>query len=309
MEEKALLSSERFNVYPTPPYDFDLSCSVFEFEKPMPELYESRVWRRALRLNSDKLIPVALRSLGTIEEPKIEIQCFSSVSEEEKSELAAKLDWMFSFSEDLTDLYAFMERDPILKDVKKKLYGLKAGSMGATVFESVVKTILQQQISLRVSFWMTNRLVTKFGENVKANGRVYYDFPTANALAEASLEETRQCGLSLRKSEYIKGIAEKVVKGEFDPEGLKKLSNEEVIEELKEFRGLGKWSAELVLCTGLKRKDVIPADDLGVRRTISKFYFNDKNISGDEVRKLTEKWGALKRDIIFYLICMERSTK
>jgi len=300
---------ERFLVSPKPPYDFDLSCVVFGFEKPMPDVYESGVWRRALRLESGKLIPVALWSLGAIEEPKIETQCFSVVSEEERSELAAKLDWMFSFSYDLTALYAFMEGDPILKDVKEKLYGLKAGSMGATVFESIVKTILQQQISLRVSFWMTNRLVTKFGENVKVNGRVYYDFPTASALAEASLKEMRQCGLSWRKSEYIKGVAEKVVNDKFDPEGLKKLSNEEVIKELKRFRGLGKWSAELVLCTGLKRKDVIPADDLGVRRTVSKFYFKGKNISGDEVRKLTEKWGAFKRGIIFYLICVERSRK
>lgn len=307
--KKGASSSERFCVYPKPPYDFDLSCSVFGFEKPMPDLYERGVWRRALRLNSGRLIPVALRSLGTVEQPKIEIHCFSAVSEEEKSELAAKLDWMFSFSEDLTALYAFMERKSILKDVKEKLCGLKAGSMGATVFENIVKTILQQQISLRVSFWMTNWLVTRFGENVKVNGRVYYDFPTANSLAEASLEEMRQCGLSWRKSEYIKGIAEKVVNGEFDPEGLKKLSNEEVIEELKKFRGLGRWSAELVLCTGLKRKDVIPADDLGVRRTVSKFYFNRKNVSGDEVRKLTEKWGAFKRDIIFYLICVGRSRK
>ena len=309
MKKEALFSSERFHVYPKPPYDFDLSCSVFRFEKPMPDLYEREVWRRALRLNSGKLIPVALRSLGTAEKPKIEIQCFPAVSETEKSELASKLDWMFSFSEDLTSLYAFMERDSILKEVKKKLYGLKAGSMGATVFESIIKTILQQQISLRVSFWMTNRLVTRFGENVKVNGRVYYDFPTASALAEAGLEEMRQCGLSWRKSEYIKGIAEKVVNGDFDPEGLKKLSNEEVIEELKRFRGLGRWSAELVLCTGLKRKDVIPADDLGVRRTVSKFYFNGKNISGDDVRRLTEKWGAFKRNVIFYLICVGRSRK
>jgi DNA-3-methyladenine glycosylase II len=292
-----------------PPYDFGLSCSVFGFEKPMPDLYENGVWRRALRLKSGRLIPVALRALGTVKEPKIEIQCFSPVSEEERSELAAKLDWMFSFSDSLTVLYAFMERDMILKDVKEKLCGLKAGSMGAMVFESIVKTILQQQISLRVSFWMTNRLVIKFGENVNVDGRVYYDFPTANALAEALLGEMRQCGLSLRKSEYIKGISKKVVDGEFDPEGLKKLSNEEVIEELKTFRGLGKWSAELVLCTGLKRKDVIPADDLGVRRTISKFYFDGKNILGDEVRKLTEKWGPFKRDITFYLICIERSMK
>jgi len=73
--------SERFLVYPKPPYDFDLSCVVFGFEKPMPDVYEGGVWRRALKLKSGKLIPVALRSLGTVEEPKIKIQCFSAVTQ------------------------------------------------------------------------------------------------------------------------------------------------------------------------------------------------------------------------------------
>ena len=273
----------------------------------MPDLYESGVWRRALKLDSSRLIPAALRSLGTVEEPKIEVKCFYAVSEEEKSELAAKLDWMFSFSEDLTALYAFMDTDPLLRGVKERLYGLKAESMGATVFESIVKAILQQQISLRVSFWMTNSLVTKFGEHVKVNRLVYYDFPTPSTLAKASLEQIRKCGLSWRKAEYIKGIAEQVVNGEFDPEGLKKLSNEEVMEELKRFRGVGTWTVELVLCTGLKRNDVIPADDLGVKRTVSKFYSDGRNLSGDEVRELTEKWGAFKKHIIYYLICAGKS--
>ncbi len=301
------MSSKRFLVYPNPPYDFDLSCVVFGFEKPMPDVYEGGVWRRALRLDSCRLIPVALRSLGTVEEPKIEAKCSSTVSEQEKSELAAKLDWMFSFSEDLKALYAFMDMDPILRDVKERLYGLKAGSMGATVFESIVKAILQQQISLRVSFWMTNSLVTKFGEHVEVNGLVYYDFPTPSTLAKASLEQIRRCGLSWRKAEYIKGIAEKVVNGEFDTEGLKKLSNEGVMEALKRFRGVGTWTAELVLCTGLKRNDVIPADDLGVRRTVSKFYSDGRNVSGGEVRELTEKWGVFKKQIIYYLLCSGRS--
>jgi len=305
--KKGASSSERFCVYPKPPYNFNLSCAVFGFEKPMPDLYEGGVWRRALRLDSERLIPVALQSRGTVNKPKIEIRCFSAVSEGEKSELRAKLDWMFSFSEDLTALYAFMEKDPILKDVKKRLYGLKAGSMGATVFESIVKAILQQQISLRVSFWMTNSLVTKFGENLEVNGILYHDFPTAETLAKASSTEIRQCGLSWRKAEYIKGIAEKVANGEFDPEALKKRTNEEVIEELKRFRGIGRWTAELVLCTGLKRNDVIPADDLGVRRTVSKFYSDGRNLPGDEVRELTEKWGVFKKNIVYYLICAERS--
>ncbi|KPV64843.1 MAG: 3-methyl-adenine DNA glycosylase II [Candidatus Bathyarchaeota archaeon BA1] len=186
-----------------------------------------------------------------------------------------------------------MDEDPVLKDVKKRLYGLKAGSMGATIFESIVKAIIQQQISLQASFWMISSLVTRFGEHKEINKVFYYDFPTASTLAASGPEEIRRCGLSWRKAEYIKGVAEKVVDGEFDPEGLKKRSNEEVIEELRKFKGIGRWTSELILCAGLKRKDVIPADDLGVRRAVSVFYFDGRSLPGDEVRKFVEKWGRI----------------
>jgi len=300
------LSPKCFHIYPKPPYDFELNCSVFGYEKPMPEVFEEGVWRRAIRLDSGKLIPVALRSLGTIEEPKIEAKYFRTVSEQERQELSRNLDWIFSFSQDLTALYAFMDKDPVLRDVKRRFYGLKAGSIGATVFESIIKSIIQQQISIRVAFSITNKIVTRFGEQTEAEDIVYYDFPTAKRLAEATLEEIRQCGLSWRKAEYIKGIADQAADAEFDPEGLRSLSNEQVAETLKKFRGVGTWTAEMVLSAGLKRNACIPAGDLGVRRTFSRFYSDDEILSETEVRSIAEEWREFTKDIVYYISCTER---
>ena len=100
------LSAQIFHIYPKPPYDFELNFSIFGFDKPMPEVFEDGVWRRAIRLDSGKLIPVALQSLGTIEEPKIEAKTFQTITEQEKEELEKKLDELFSFSQDLTALYS-----------------------------------------------------------------------------------------------------------------------------------------------------------------------------------------------------------
>jgi DNA-3-methyladenine glycosylase II len=300
------LSPKCFRIYPKPPFDFELNCRVFGYEKPIPEVFEEGVWGRAILLDSGKLIPVELRSLGTIEEPKIEAKYFQTISKQEKEELAGKLDWMFSFSQDLTALYAFMDKDPVLRDLKLKFYGLKAGSIGATVFESIIKSIIQQQISIRVAFSITNTMVTRFGEQIEAEDTIYYEFPTAKRLAQATLEEIRQCGLSWRKAEYIKGIATKTVDVEFDPESLRSLSNEEVIETLKKFRGVGTWTAEMVLSAGLKRNACIPAGDLGVRRTISRFYSDDVILSETEVRRIAEEWREFTKDIVYYISCTER---
>ena len=300
------LSAQIFHIYPKPPYDFELNFSIFGFDKPMPEVFEDGVWRRAIRLDSGKLIPVALQSLGTIEEPKIEAKTFQTITEQEKEELEKKLDELFSFSQDLTGLYEFMHKDPVLRDLKQKLYGLKAGSMGATVFESIIKTIIQQQISIRVAFSITNKMVTTFGETVETENSIFYDFPTPKRLAEATLEEIRQCGVSWKKAEYIKGIANKTAEGEFDPESLKLLSNEQVAETLKKFRGVGTWTAEMVLAAGLKRDATVPAGDVGVRRTFSRFYSDDSILSEDEVRRIAEEWREFTKDIVFYISCIER---
>jgi DNA-3-methyladenine glycosylase II len=273
----------------------------------MPEVYEEGGWRRAIRLGSGRLIPVILRSLGTVKEPKIEIKSSQTATEQEEKELKKKLDSLFFFGQDLTSLYAFMNKDPVLRDLKHKFYGLKAGSIGTTVFESIIKSIIQQQISIRVAFSITNRMVTRFGENVEAGGVIYYDFPTAKRLTEVALEDIRQCGLSWRKAEYIKGIAKKAAAGEFDSESLRSLSNEQVAEILKRFRGVGTWTAEMVLSAGLKRSASIPAGDLGVRRTFSRFYSDDERIlSESEVRGIAEKWREFTKDIVYYISCIER---
>jgi DNA-3-methyladenine glycosylase II len=301
-----VLSPKCFHIYPKPPFDFELNCRVFGYEKPMPEVFEDGVWRRAIRLESGRLIPVALRSLGTVEEPKIEANYFQTISEQERQKLSRNLDWIFSFSQDLTSLYVFMDKDAVLRGLKLKFYGLKAGSIGATVFESIIKSIIQQQISIGVAFSITNKMVTRFGEKVEAGGVIYYDFPTAKRLAEAALEEIRQCGLSWRKAEYIKGIAVETVDGEFDPEGLMSLSNERVAETLKRFRGVGTWTAEMVLSAGLKRNACVPAGDLGVRRTFSRFYSDERILSETEVRRIAEEWREFTKDIVYYISCTER---
>jgi len=299
-----MLPPQTFHIYPKPPYDFDLSCRLFSYEKPMPEVYEEGRWRRAIRLGSGRLVPVELRSIGTVEEPKIEAKTCQATTEKE---LEKKLDELFSFSQDLTSLYAFMTKNHVLRDLKQRFYGLKAGSIGTTVFESIIKSIIQQQISIRVAFSITNRMVTRFGEKTEAEGVIYCDFPTAKRLAEATLEEIRQCGVSWRKAEYIKGIAHKVADGEFDSEALRLLSNEQVAETLKRFRGVGTWTAEMVLAAGLKRNATVPAGDLGVRRTFSRFYSDDERIlSETEVREIAEGWREFTKDIVYYITCIER---
>jgi len=149
---------------------------------------------------------------------------------------------------------------------------------------------------------MTGALVKRFGERVEIDGELYYDFPSPQALANADENELRKCGLSRQKSRYIKEFALKVVNG-YDLEKIGEMNNEEAIEELMKFRGIGRWTAELILITTLGRMDLCVPDDLGARKAVSHFYFDGKLQSGDVVRKFTERWGEFRGWVIYYLIC------
>jgi DNA-3-methyladenine glycosylase II len=205
---------------------------------------------------------------------------------------------------DLEGLYHFMEKDIKLRRIKERLYGLKPANY-ATVFEGVVKTIIQQQISLIGSMHITTRLILKFGEKVKVEEEMFYEFPSPEALVEASLTELKECGLSRQKATYIKEFSKNIVGDGFDSEEVIKLSVPDAIEKLTQIKGVGLWTAELVIVTCTDHKEVLPAGDLGVRRAISNFTSRDL-MKEEEIRKFTEKWEEFKALISYYLICNER---
>ena len=245
---------------------------------------------------------MAVTSTGTVEKPKLRVDAFSKLNTKEKEDLSNKITGIFRLKDDLKALYDFMEQDKVLRRVKNELYGLRPPGIGASIFEGAVRIIIQQQISLQVAYVMTGALVKRFGERVEIDGELYYDFPSPQALANAEENELRKCGLSRQKSRYIKEFALKVVNG-YDLEKIGEMNNEEAIEELMKFRGIGRWTAELILITMLGRMDLCVPDDLGARKAVSHFYFDGKLQSGDVIRKFTERWGEFRGWVIYYLIC------
>ena len=71
-------------------------------------------------------------------------------------------------------------------------------------------------------------------------------------------------------------------------------STEEIIEELCEFRGVGLWTAEMTVMRSMPRYEVFPADDVGIRRCISAYYFGGRRISSQEAESAAERWGAYR---------------
>jgi len=288
-------------IKPKAPYNIRLHFENYTHKEPQPHQYKNGVWWRALRLRNNRLVPVEVILNKNIHKPQLKANIFVDTSKEENDEIIDQIKHIFNTNYDLKSLYTFMDKDLILKRIKNNHYGLIPAAF-PSIYEAVIAVIIQQQISLQVAWHMIALLIKKFGDYVKADNKKFWAFPTPSKLANAKISELRKCKLSERKAQYIKDFSKAVASGEFNSESLRKCSHQEIINRLTQFRGLGRWTSEMVIVTSISLDDMNPAGDLGARKAISHFYNNDKLMSEEEVRALTDKWGKYKGIITYYCI-------
>jgi len=153
-------------------------------------------------------------------------------------------------------------RDPVLRTIIKR-----AGPCSIRPyhrhFEILARSIISQQLSTRVADVIGDRL-----KRLSSPAR----FPTAPAIIAIDSTVLRAAGLSNQKVSYLKDLAERTSSGAVDLKKLKRLTDEEIIEELVSIKGIGVWTAQMFLIFSLGRLNVLPSGDLGVRKAIAQLY-------------------------------------
>jgi len=289
-----------------PPFDFELSAKIFSDGDEQIRKYQDGKYWQVIRIN-DKLILIVIKSLGTVDKPEISIELKSNeeISDDVKRKARYIINSLFNLDIDLNLFYEEIKNDKIMKQLTQKLRGLKSPTT-STVFEALIDSIVEQQISLNVAHSMEKKLIKSFGDVSRFGNTVYYAFPTPQKLASRSIEQLRKCGLSSGKAEYILEISKLIADEKLDLEKFKKYKDaKKIIDELDNIRGIGVWTAELTMIRAMQKFEAIPADDLGVRRCISHYYCKDKPISSEDARRIAEKWGRWKGLASFYLIMAE----
>ncbi len=205
------------------------------------------------------------------------------------------------------DLSAFYRAatDPVLITLTPKLYGLRP-TLSPGPFEMLVGSVCAQQVNLTFALIVRARLVRRFGAPVAVGGQTVYAFPEPSVLARARVVELRRMQFTVRKSEYIVGLARQVVSGTLDLDGLAALGNDEVIGALTAVRGFGRWTAEWFLARCLGRGDVCPASDLGVRRAFEHFYNRGRPLTERAIRRRAAAWGPHQNLAVHYLLMGRR---
>jgi DNA-3-methyladenine glycosylase II len=293
-----------------PPFDFGLTFSLFSGGDRQIRRFEGGKFWQVVRTR-DKLALVTMKASGTVEDPEVslELQSNCKLNNCDRQRIRQSVSFLVDADFDLRPFYTDIIKEQVLGEIVSRLRGLKIPS-SATVFEALIDSIVEQQISLNVAHVLQISLIKKFGDRLNLGSNVYFAYPTPQKLASRTIRELRGCGLSLKKSEYVKDVSRRVAEGELNLEAFKQYKDvEEIISELDEVRGIGRWTAELTIVRGMRRYEVIPADDLGLRRVIAHFYCNDKKITGEQAREISEKWGKWRGIASFYLITAEVTEK
>ena len=158
-------------------------------------------------------------------------------------------------------------------------------------FESLIEAIITQQLSGAAA----NSISKRF--------RLLYSpkFPKPLEVIKTPTSRLRKAGLSKMKIDYIKGLSKRIDSGELNFRKFAKLSDQEIVLELTQVKGIGRWTAEMFLIFSLGRLDVLPVDDLGLKKGVQKLYSMEKLPKKEEIEHVAKKWVPYRTIATWYL--------
>ncbi len=278
-----------FQVKPKPPYMVTPHLASFTLpSKPTPCLYENGCCRRAFK---NLVYEVCVE--GEPHNPVLNVRVYRGNSEDARR----LVEHVYNVGLDYNEFLERCREYERLYETAKKHLGLRP-ALSPSLFESLVKTIVSQQIPQRMALNITSRLVEALGEKVVVENKVFHDFPEHSKLARASIEELRRLGLSRRKAEYVKNIAEAVLEG-YDLESLTSMSPEEAVQELTRFKGVGPWTAKLAIMASTGNLSFELLEDTAVMGGLKRLGLDEQS-----VKRISARLGRYL-GLIMYLSALE----
>lgn len=177
---------------------------------------------------------------------------------------------------------------PVMRKLVKAHRDVEVGSRG-DAFQTLARAIVGQQISTKAAASIWKRFVECAG--------------TVTPEKVAALEHgaMRACGLSNAKARYVHDLASHFASGSLKPRRWPKMGDEKIIEELVQVKGIGRWSAQMFLMFHLMRPDLLPVDDLGLRRAMERHFNSGRPMRKEKMQKIGERWAPYRSVASWYL--------
>jgi DNA-3-methyladenine glycosylase II len=181
-----------------------------------------------------------------------------------------------------------MKRDRIMRKLIPQFGDLRLAGRGEP-FLTLCRSIIGQQISVAAADAVWGRFLTACTKCTPLH------------VTKVEPEQLLACGLSKRKTEYILDLALHFKEKRVHIEKWAKMDDEDVIAELTQIRGIGRWTAEMFLIFNLLRPNILPLDDLGLLKGISTNYFSGEPVSRSDAREVAANWEPWRTVATWYL--------
>jgi DNA-3-methyladenine glycosylase II len=252
--------------------------------------WDGAVWLRVLPLDG-RPVAVAARAVGTVSAPALQVATGGGADAAAAGRAVAG-----AFVNAPAALRELAAADPVVAAAADRWPGVRP-VLQRDLLTAVVRSISAQQITLRFAAVLRARLARRFGVRhpvpvpgpERTTGEVWG--LDAATLAGAEVAELRALQFSYAKAVAIVAFAGAVADGRLRLDELAGLEDEQVVDRLVAFPGIGRWTAEWLLARTLGRPRVV-AGDLGVRKAVGAAYLGGRMPSAAEVRAATAHWGA-----------------
>jgi 3-methyladenine DNA glycosylase/8-oxoguanine DNA glycosylase len=179
--------------------------------------------------------------------------------------------------------------DPTLRAIVERV-GPCRMEFGEPVFHSLAEAIVYQQLNGKAAVTIFKRFAALAGEPLSAEG-----------IAKLTAEQMRSAGLSKQKSSYLRDMADRAIRGELSFTHLPEMTDEEVIKHLTQVKGVGVWTAQMFLIFTLKRQNILPTGDFGIRMAMKKHYHKRKLPNPVQMEKIARPWEPYRSIASWYL--------
>lgn len=251
-------------LHPTPPYHFARSIRAAHYHSVLDHERDGEYWR-AVRLNGE----TALLRVTSSDPHRLDVHLAATSGPVPDSDLLATAAHLLGVQADLSAFYRAIERDPVLWPVVEPLHGVRH-VRAASIFEALVTTIIEQQITLRQAQQGERWLVAWGGSRIDYAGETFYTFPTAEQLAAASITDLTPLKITFRRMQVIIDIASlyahQLAPLHSQPAGT-------VYAALLSLKGIGQWTAAWAVIRALGHYQYIGESDVALQAAINHYFY------------------------------------
>ena len=273
-----------------PPFRLDLTVWVLR-RRPhnLVDRWDGRVYRRVLTLE-DQPAEVAVTQTGTDSAPTIQVEVKGvEAAPQTSSILTAALTRILGLQADLSGFYRMAAQDSLLEPLAREFRGFKPPRY-PSLFEALVNGIACQQISLTVGIHLLNRLAANYGLQFSGEDGPPSAFPRPQDLAASSPGDLRSLGFSRQKEAFLVELSQRIIRENLDLEVMANLDDAAALEQLRSFKGIGRWTGEYALLRGLGRWHLFPGDDVGARHRLGKWLGLPEPLDYSGVRRILDRF-------------------